>query len=168
MAFTLYDYEFSAYVTCPAFQFGDSEEYTLHQGSVDTTDGHIAVIDRGTRSRAVSGLITGITNAERYSLRVFFQDTLQGGLNLFWISYPNQRSHEAWNTHKQMIYVGCTFESSVPVADGSFDASERISVDNIVVGPLRWRGPSLRFIEREGSGGGTYELSIAATIEDDT
>lgn len=168
MAFVLYDYEFSTYVTCPAFQFGDSREYIMHQGSATTTDGHMSVVDRGTRSRVVSGLITGMTNAEMHNVRGFFQDTIEGGLNLFWIAYPNQRSHDAWNAHKQMIYVGCTFESAVIAADGSFDASELIAVDNITVGPLRLSEARQRFIEREGSGGGTYELSITATIEDDT
>jgi hypothetical protein len=168
MSFTIYNSDFSDSITCPQFKFGDSAEFALGQEVVDLTDGHMAAIDRGTRTRTVSGLITGMTNDEMHNFKDFMLDTIQGSLNTFFLEWDNKRDGETWNPHKQMLYVGATVGGAALVADGTYNASQKVAVDKILIGPLRLKSPRLKFIERPGRGGGTYEVSITATIEDDS
>jgi hypothetical protein len=163
--YRLYEDDLATYVDIPGFQFGDSSEWRRGQDQATTVSGHIAAVDRSWKSRTVAGLITGLTHEQMQDVREFFTDTLEMAINQFYIRIENQRDGSGWNQFKVPIYAGATVAGTAVDAGDGYTAGERIPADYMWLGPLRLQSQNLKFIERQGDGGGTFEVSIVAVRE---
>jgi hypothetical protein len=163
--YRLYEDDLVTYVDIPGFQFGDSSDWQRGQDQATTVSGHITVIDRSWKSRTVAGLISNMTHEQMQDVREFFTDTLEMAINVFYVRIDNQRVGTGWNRFKVPIYAGATVAGE-PIDEGDgYTAGERILADYIWLGPLRLKTPNLKFTERGGPGGGTFEVSIVAVRE---
>lgn len=165
MTMRIYDADLSDYVDVPNFLFSDSTDWMRAQAGAETADGRWLAVDRGYKNKMVAGIITGMTLEQMQDMRDFFLDTLEMGLNEFYIRKENNRESETWNPFKYPWRIGSTVGGTSIKVGNTYKVGERVAIDYEFVGPLRMRKNALKFTEKPGHAGGVFEVSLAATQE---